>query len=335
MVYASMYIYGLQKLYGKRHVSFNPIPFKNLIQDSDHEDFDHYFAFFENQTKRRYIVDFRDKNTFNVNALHWSDVYAKVNFNSQTDEYKDLSENLKIKIIPIGPHFGINLHSSLRIYLLFFYNYFLAKSLLNYTVSIRTFMSGYNWLRRRSFIQSFSPSKARLDYVFHLSSLYKNQVLGDKTNEMRAIFVRASRRAVGVQFEGGLVQRNGDLENDYSDVVVNLTIPHKFYLGKIKESKFVFSTPAAWGCHGWKLGEYFALGKAIISTPFYNDIPLGIKHGENIHIAGTKDEIYEAVNLINSNDDYRAKLEKGAIDYYNNYIEPSVVVRRILGQLSQ
>ena len=44
----------------------------------------------------------------------------------------------------------------------------------------------------------------------------------------------------------------------------------------------VFNTPAVHFCHGWKLGEYFCLGKIILSTNFQNYIPNGIQDRKNI-----------------------------------------------------
>ncbi len=331
IVYASIYIHGLQKLFGKRNVGFNTFPFKDLKFESITDDFDHYFAFFDNKIKRRFIVDFRDKNTLNIKALNWSDVYAKINFNSNTTEYKNLAKDLKEKIIAIGPNFGIKLWPSPCIYPLFLRNYIMARTLLTFPVGPRMYMTGYNWLRRRSTIHEFIPSKSSKDYIFHLSSFYhKNQAFGEETNNMRATFIRAAKKLTGVYFEGGLFSRVTISDCGYEDVITNIPLPHKIYLEKVKKSAFVFNTPAAWGCHGWKLGEYFALGKAIISTPFYNDTPMGIKHGENIHIVSNQDEMYEAVSKLYSDNNYREKLEKGATDYYKNYIEPKIVVQTII-----
>jgi glycosyltransferase involved in cell wall biosynthesis len=79
-----------------------------------------------------------------------------------------------------------------------------------------------------------------------------------------------------------------------------------------------------WDCHGWKLGEYLALGKAIISTPISNDLPLSLVHGENIHIVENNfEEIRKAIILIIKDDEYRHKLEKGAHLYWEKYGTPS------------
>lgn len=107
------------------------------------------------------------------------------------------------------------------------------------------------------------------------------------------------------------------------------------YLHNIKKSAFVFNTPAAWACHGWKLGEYLAMGKAIISTPFVNEMPEKMVHGENIYFIESESEMEVAVNLLLSNDNLRIKLEKGAKEYYDKWLKPDVVLRKIIHELEK
>lgn len=94
----------------------------------------------------------------------------------------------------------------------------------------------------------------------------------------------------------------------------------KAWMEKTKQSILVFNTPAFWNCHGWKLGEYLALGKAIISVPLFNDMPAPLIHGENIHfVENDENKIKEAIELIINNNEYRLKLEKGALAYWEKY----------------
>ena len=88
-------------------------------------------------------------------------------------------------------------------------------------------------------------------------------------------------------------------------------------------SAFVFNTPAFWDCHGWKLGEYLALGKCIISTPLSNDLPAPLVHGVHIHYVQPNEEsIREAVEYILSHKEYRKTLERNAKSYWDKYGTP-------------
>lgn len=102
-----------------------------------------------------------------------------------------------------------------------------------------------------------------------------------------------------------------------------------------KKSAFVFNTPAAWACHGWKLGEYLAMGKAIISTPFENEMPEKMIHGENIYFVESESEMEAAVNLLLSDNVLRKKLEMGAKEYYDKWLKPDVVINRIIQKIDK
>lgn len=73
------------------------------------------------------------------------------------------------------------------------------------------------------------------------------------------------------------------------------------------------------------------MGKAIISTPFANKLPAPLTHGENIYfVSGNADEIRKSIIEINNDVALRNRLEQGALDYYNKYIEPKAAIRNIL-----
>lgn len=331
LIYASMYIKGLQEYFGDQNISFKPKPFLDLKQTQGKEDFDHYFSFFNHQNDKKYVVDFRDKNTLNQRALEWCDVYAKVNLNTNKKIFTELDSSIQKKIVGIGPNFGIKLYSGASLYTLAFLNYFKSNYRLSVPVSFRDFIGGYNWMRKRQKIEDYENTLGTRNCVFHISSYYQNQSHGDKVNELRAAFIRACKNIKGLEFEGGLVLKTGvSKDNPFSDVIIDFYVKNADYILKTKQSRIVFNTPAAYGCHGWKLGEYFAMGKVIISTSFINNIPEGIQHGVNIHLVNSAEDIENAITLIMQNDSYREKLESGSRKYYNEYLKPKSVVRRIL-----
>ena len=89
---------------------------------------------------------------------------------------------------------------------------------------------------------------------------------------------------------------------------------------KTKSSAVVFNTPAVWLCHGFKLAEYLALGKAIISTFISRELPSPLVHGRHVHyIDGSPISFREAIELILSDQGYRINLERNAYDYYTPF----------------
>jgi hypothetical protein len=106
------------------------------------------------------------------------------------------------------------------------------------------------------------------------------------------------------------------------------------YLRKTKKSEVVFNTPAVHDCHGWKLGEYLAMGKAIISTELSNKLPKELINGENFHLIKTEKELEQALKFINENNKYRETLEKGSKNYYKKNVTPVKVIGYIIEKIN-
>jgi glycosyltransferase involved in cell wall biosynthesis len=103
-------------------------------------------------------------------------------------------------------------------------------------------------------------------------------------------------------------------------------------LEKTKSSALVFFTPAVWHSHTFKLAEYLALGKAIISTPIVRELPAPLVHGCHIHyVDGSLDSMRAAIQLLLDDHDYRKHLERNAYDYYSSFLSPKRVIERLLG----
>jgi len=99
---------------------------------------------------------------------------------------------------------------------------------------------------------------------------------------------------------------------------------------KTKKSILVFNTPSVHNCHGWRISENLALGKAIISTKFSNELPVSLEHGKNIHfISNNKDFKLDFDKIINSRE-YRLKLENEAKKYFIEYVSPEKVIKSIV-----
>ena len=180
--------------------------------------------------------------------------------------------------------------------------------------------------------------------MFHASTLWYNEFAWTCTNKFRGEFLKACQRA-GVEIEGGLFYLGespevlsempdyGRYKDEYKDFIYESRLSMDDYIRKTKESFVVFNTPAVCECHGWKLAEYLCMGKAIISTPLTREMPgEGLVHGKNVHFVQTPEEIYGAVIRIREDVEYRKQLEKGARAYYEQYLAPEVVVKRILMQ---
>jgi glycosyltransferase involved in cell wall biosynthesis len=328
ILYSSFYIKGLHDLFGKKNVFFSSRCFSDLNRKNETHSFDHYLALvfhYPNRTLFKLIIDFRDKPSVKENAYNWCDKYAKINYNPELTDPKFID-----KMISIPPGFGI------KIWNFWITAYYCICNLIrvNFSplVSIKHFVGDYyaQWKRQKigDYLKEDEKNVTSTEkpYVFMVATLWNN--LSERVNSHRKQFIEACKNSK-CNFEGGFYSSNNSKKN-IQDNVFNKKISTKEYVIKTKSSAFVFNTAAVHNCHGWKLGEFLAMGKAIISTPITNALPEKLTHGKNIHIISDLNDLSNAVNLLINDFQYRKILENGAKEYYISYADPKRVIENIL-----
>ncbi len=317
--YSSFYIYGLQKVLGRSALRFDSAPFKSLSINSRKSRGLLFIIHQKGELDKRFFICGSDSYRINEEVYEWCDVYASVNANfGRTPGRK--------KLVPLAPSFGIRIGNAADTVITGLLN------ALKYIQecpdkSVKTFLGNYKRLLKRPCYSDMVPGQSSPNYVFFCSTLWFNDDSNQndsQVNARRASFIRACKQIGSIEFEGGFVAQKGRSSVDiFSDCMIQNSYPYNVWLEKTKRSAVVFNTPAFWDCHGWKLGEYLALGKAIISTPLFNDLPAPLTHGINIHfVENDVDSIKEAVSYIIANPDYRNRLERGARAYWETYGSP-------------
>jgi glycosyltransferase involved in cell wall biosynthesis len=95
-----------------------------------------------------------------------------------------------------------------------------------------------------------------------------------------------------------------------------------------------FNNPAVHGCLGWKLGEFLAMGKAIVSLPIERVLPAPLEHGVHLHVVdGTPESLDDAIARLRSDDPYRRTLEVNARRWYEQHLAPERLATRLVGLL--
>lgn len=109
----------------------------------------------------------------------------------------------------------------------------------------------------------------------------------------------------------------------------NIIFSKFLYIRQLNNPEYVFNTPAVHFCHGWKLGEYFCLGKIILSTNFQNNIPNGIQDRKNILFVDPKN-IEEIINTITNDISFQNELQQNALSYWKNSACPQKVIEHLI-----
>lgn len=336
--YASFYIKGLYDVFGKKNVSFSSHYFKNLRRNEGRNAYDVYFAFvvINNDKISKFVIDFADDaSDINRSAYKWADYYAKVNINKSFRLYYAYDKTVDYdKIIQLPPYFGIKIWNLSETIYHCLVNY--IKSYNNKCVGLYSYIKDYvmQYIHRSDLKFYENSANDVIDnYVFFASNLWNIDGCNNTTNIIREKFVKACIDNNKINFEGGfIIPQNHPLTEEFKKYSINKRYPIHTYLNKIKRSVLAFNTPAVHYCHGWKLGEFFCLGKVIISTSFSNQIPEGIIDKKNILFVDSEN-IGEVINKIFDNDEYKHYLRKNAKEYWKNYACPQSVIKKLTNNI--
>lgn len=319
--YYSVYIEGLRRLLGPSNVRYTAEGFPSFGPEC--------LAFrVENSSETRVYLHSDDMPELDPDGLRWSDIFGKVNLKPDL-----VPHEYQPKVLALGPMFPVRV-----------WNRFAAeaRAVANYVLSggasdpLRSHIANFRGQYHSRFPESeYHPGKSDPDYVFFNGALWERE---SEANTVRARFIQAAQQIDAVRFEGGLTPRRtrqGARVFDPSEYQQYLSQRYspRDYLEKTKESVVAFNNPAYRDCHSWRLAEYMALGKAIVSTPIIRALPLPLEHGHHVHyVDGSVESIEEAIRQIRADNQYRLSLEYNARRYYETYLAPERVVRRVLAQ---
>lgn len=315
-LYAHYYVTGANMLACKPRVIFDPGPFGIFKHTKD------YVPLVVETTHngmRKVVIDFGDTPTFRKEVYEWADVYAKVNLTAQNFENY-------AKMLPIGPaSLGVRIFPKWAMPWLAIKHYLRARTRIPLASE---FLASYRANLRRLTYEGYRlPLPSSSDYVHFVSTLWKNDQVA---NQFRVNFMNAVRNVPGIRFEGGFVPRADGQTLGYDPYIGSAFESLETYREKIGRSFVVFNTPAVKQCHGWKLPEYMAWGKAIISTPPARMFPEPLVDGEHWLLTdGSVGDIESKIRMLQADPALHARLQKNARAYFDKYLRPDAVMLRI------
>lgn len=316
-LYAHYYLQGALMLTPKLRIIYDGSPFSAFKHTKDYVPMlleDHSGEI------RKIVIDFGDTRTFRRPLYEWADVYAKVNLTPEDHDQYD-------KMMPLGPaSLGVRVYPKWLIPVVALRNYLKARSRIP---SLSDFFSSYKaTLRRLSYDGYREALVSQPDYVHFVSTLWKDDKVA---NDYRVHFMDAVKSVGGFNFEGGFAPRADGQHFGYDPYIGPAFESLDTYREKIGRSFVVFNTPAVKQCHGWKLPEFMAWGKAIISTPPVRMFPEPLVDGEHWLLTdGSTEDIAAKIRLLKSHPALHARLQKNARAYFDKYLRPDAVMRRII-----
>ncbi|GEM54851.1 hypothetical protein B0A58_04730 [Flavobacterium branchiophilum NBRC 15030 = ATCC 35035] len=311
--YDAYYIKGLTDYFGNIKIIFNVDKFPDFNQE--------VFAaiILDHGKETKFIIDSRDQNDILDQELQWCDVYGKVNYNVEA-----LPKVNTHKILPIGPSFGIKIWNIPQT---IFYAVMNFVKFYPKITKKRKFLANYKAQTTRFKLEDYTNDfEVKPKYIYFTGSTWKFDY---ETNANRAKFVEVCKSLPEIEFEGGLAPRNDNFDTGFKHLEIKKRVPLEVYMQKIKQTTLTFNTPAVLKCHGWKLGEFLALGEVILSTPHVNVLPAPLI--DHVHILYVHDEndMKNTILKIINDEHLRKKIQANAKAYFDEYLAPHQVIKRM------
>jgi hypothetical protein len=152
-----------------------------------------------------------------------------------------------------------------------------------------------------------------------------------RINETRARCIELLRQEFGNRFLGGFVHTDYAARN-YNHALLqdNRISAKETYIKLLSQYPVCIATTGLHGSIGWKLGEYVAFSKAIVSERLNYQIPGDFKPRENYLEFDEPKQCVNAVVELLSGAALRYEMMKRNHNYYLTYLKPDAMIRRTL-----
>ena len=266
---------------------------------------------------RKVFIAADDHPTVNHEALEWCDVYGQINLDPA---------NLNLpggeKLIPIGPGFGTRWHGQLHA-TQYVFDAWRADG-RNFAGPMARWRAVMRHQRQRLPLSAYRPTISDDHVLFFLASYWQQH---PQANAQRSELWSAMQRCRGVLLEGGFVGAPEAMPTE-------LRSPRSYqlsdYLRHTATSVVALNTPAVHQCLGWKMGEFLALGKAVVSLPLTHPMPGAFESGTHFVEVDTAEAAVEAVERLARDSSTRHAMELRARRYFDEWVSPPAVAKRVL-----
>lgn len=274
-------------------------------------------------------------------ALEQVDVYIKRSLEPET--YDGIPHHLQQKFIPFGFNYQVLGYSSTFFLKLLLLEY-LSRPFIpwakknNFHISNLKDIATVLFLRKSNGLLSeheLSPRNniKRTQTILFQCRLWDvagvskaNQEDTHRVNQGRIQLLRRLKAEFGSLFLGGL-QNNFYAREHAPDLISSLPSGRRAYLELVNNASIVISTTGLLKSNGWKLGEYIALGKCIVSEPIHTQLPGSFAVGKNYREFSNEESCVTEIQHLLANPDLITAMEAANSDYYRHYLAPAAMMK--------
>ena len=259
------------------------------------------------------------KNTYNV------DFFFKRSYQSAMQTSKPAG----CKVYPLGLNYNVQPDENLLAY----NNSF--KDKIEYLLKTNSWTSkvfGKRFYYAKDF--EFPPLHQGKDKILFITRLWSPEEAKSEhskhfrkhLNDVRIECIEACKKEYGKFFTGG-IYREKYAEKNYPLFVMPDELTNKnSFLQSVKEHNICITTTGLHHSIGWKLAEYVAASRAIITEPLEFEVTGDFNEGKNYLQFTTAAEMLNKIEYLLSNKEATRQMMLDNYHYYNNYLKPENLV---------
>lgn len=273
------------------------------------------------------LYDMADGYVFDIEKVkeyaRKADFYFKRSFNDEYNQQYDFAP----RIYPLG----LNYHVTTKDNIL---DKPLDDSLLNRGKWLLKEIQGKN-LHQNFYVEKFedAPRQTNLEpTILFTTRTWSGE--GDKLDveetryidEMRAEIIRRLRKEFGNNFVGGFTAREYAKKN-FPDCILDESVTNRInFMNLVKQSDICISTMGLWESNGWKLGEYVAASKAIVSERLRYSVTGDFLPEKNYLEFTSADQCIEQTVRLANDKELMFQMKTNNHDYYKSFLRPDQLI---------
>ena len=149
-------------------------------------------------------------------------------------------------------------------------------------------------------------------------------------NETRARCIRLLKDELGERFMGGFAD-SAFARQRYPDLIMPCSLTTQArYIATMRSHPICVATTGLHGSIGWKLAEYVAFSKAIVTEKLLYSVPGDFARDRNYIEFASPDDCAAAATRLIEDRDLRERLMLNNAAYYREYVRPDALVANVL-----
>jgi hypothetical protein len=184
----------------------------------------------------------------------------------------------------------------------------------------------------------YYPLKAAKNRILFLTRVWDpekapseaGRELRHRLNKTRTECIQACKKEYGDLFTGGLFMEEYAKKN-YASLAMPGSFTNKSsYLQSVKDHTICIATTGLSNSIGWKLGEYVAASKVIVSEPLNFVLPGNFEQGKNFFEFENSEQLLKQINFLLTNPEVIVETMRNNYYYYNNFVKPEKLILNTL-----